>query len=103
MLYEMTNGNELKAFYLNIKMCTKNNPLFLQAILYCYRADNPWRDLIERFGNSRITHTRHIRWSHKGVWQKVFELLTEYADNKYGMIDATIVKAHHHRAGVKNW
>jgi transposase len=79
----------------------KDTRLFVEAVLYRYRAGIAWRDLPERFGDFRVIHTRHTRWSKKGVWQKVFELLSEDADNEYAMIDSTIVRAHQHSAGAK--
>ena len=36
-----------------------------------------------------------------GVWQRVFEVLAQEADNEYAMIDSTIVRAQQHSAGVK--
>jgi len=79
----------------------KDNRLFVEAVLYRYRAGIPWRDLPERFGDFRVVHTRHTRWSEKGVWQSVFEVLAEDADNEYAAIDATIVRAHQHSAGAQ--
>lgn len=79
----------------------KDNRLFVEAVLYRYRAGIPWRDLPERFGNFRIIHTRHMRWSKSGVWQRVFEHLAKDADNEYALIDSTIVRAHQHAAGAK--
>jgi len=79
----------------------KNNRLFVDAVLYRYRAGIPWRDLPARFGDFRVVHTRHSRWSQSGVWQRVFETLAQDADNEYAMIDATIVRAHQHSAGAK--
>ena len=70
-------------------------------MLYRYRAGIPWRDLPARFGDFRVVHTRHSRWSKNGVWQRVFEALAQDADNEYAMIDATIVRAHQHSAGAK--
>jgi hypothetical protein len=35
------------------------------------------------------------------VWQRVFEVLAQEADNEYAMIDSTIVRAHQHSVGVK--
>ena len=35
-----------------------NNRLFVEAVLYRYRAGIPWRDLPERFGDFRVVHTR---------------------------------------------
>ncbi|WP_373277978.1 IS5 family transposase [Rivihabitans pingtungensis] len=79
----------------------KNNRLFVDAVLYRYRAGIPWRDLPARFGDFRVVHTRHSRWSRTGVWQRVFEALAQDADNEYAMIDSTIVRAHQHSAGAK--
>ena len=79
----------------------KDNRLFVEAVLYRYRAGVPWRDLPERFGDFRVVHTRHMRWSKNGVWRRIFEHLAEEADNEYAMIDSTIVRAHQHAAGAK--
>ncbi len=79
----------------------KDNRLFVEAVLYRYRAGLPWRDLPERFGDFRVIHTRHMRWSKSGVWQTLFEQLATEADNEYAMIDSTIVRAHQHAAGAK--
>jgi len=78
----------------------ENNRLFVEAVLYRYRAGIPWRDLPERFGDYRVVHTRFSRWSASGVWEKVFKVLASEADNEYYMIDATIVRAHQHSAGA---
>jgi len=79
----------------------KDNRLFVEAVLYRYRAGIPWRDLPERFGDFRVIHLRHSRWSKTGVWEKVFQLLSQDADNEYAMIDSTIVRAHQHSSGAK--
>jgi len=34
-----------------------------------------------------VIHTRHMRWSKRGVWQRVFEVLAAEADNEYAQID----------------
>src|SRR5215212_2766871 len=71
-----------------------DNRLFVEAVLYRYRAGIPWRDLPGRFG----------RWAKSGVWQRVFEHLASDADDEYAMIDSTIVRAHQHSAGAqKSW
>ncbi len=79
----------------------RDNRLFIEAVLYRYRAGIAWRDLPERFGDFRVIHTRHTRWSKSGVWQRILEHLAEDADNEYAMIDSTIVRAHQHSAGAK--
>ena len=79
----------------------KDNRLFVEAVLYRYRAGIPWRDLPERFGDFRVIHTRFTRWSKSGVWERVFKVLAEDADNEWAMMDSTIVRAHQHSAGAK--
>jgi transposase len=78
-----------------------DNRLFVEAVLYRYRAGIPWRDLPERFGDFRVVHTRFSRWARRGVWARVFQHLAQDADNEYAMIDSTIVRAHQHAAGAR--
>lgn len=85
-----------------VGVTAKDNRLFVEAVLYRYRAGIPWRDLPERFGDFRSVHNRFSRWSKTGVWKRIFQTLTEDADNEYGMIDATIVRSHQHSAGAKH-
>jgi transposase len=68
-----------------------NNRLFVEAVLYRYRAGIPWRDLPDRFGDFRVVHTRFSRWARRGVWKQLFQHLAA---------DATIVRAHQHSAGA---
>ena len=79
----------------------KDNRLFIDAVLYRYRAGIPWRDLPERFGHWKNVHRRHMRWAKAGVWKRIFEKLSADSDNEYAMIDSTIVRAHQHAAGAK--
>ena len=85
----------------DVGVTAKDNRLFVEAVMYRYRAGIPWRDLPELFGDFRVVHTWHMRWSRKGVWERVFKALSEDADNEYAMIDSTIVRAHQHCAGAK--
>lgn len=84
----------------HVGVTAKNNRLFVEAVLYRYRAGIAWRDLPERFGDPIKIHTRFSRWASNGVWQKVFRHLADEADNEYAMIDSTIVRAHQHSAGA---
>ncbi len=70
-----------------------DNRLFVDAVLYRYRAGIPWRDLPERFGDPIKVHTRWSRWAETGVWKKVFDILSAVADNEHAMIDSTIVRS----------
>jgi transposase len=85
----------------HVGVTAKDNRLFVEAVLYRYRAGIPWRDLPERFGDWKAVHTRHTRWAESGVWESVFKALAADADNEYAMIDSTIVRAHQHSAGAR--
>jgi transposase len=85
----------------HVGVTAKDNRLFVEAVIYRYRAGIPWRDLPERFGDPIKIHTRFSRWAKSGVWKKLFEMLASDADNEYAMIDSTIVRAHQHSAGAQ--
>ena len=81
----------------HVGVTAKDNRLFVEAVIYRYRAGVPWRDLPERFGDPIKIHTRFSRWAKSGVWK----MLASDADNEYAMIDSTIVRAHQHSAGAQ--
>ena len=85
----------------HVGVTAADNRLFVEAVLYRYRAGVPWRDLPERFGDWKNVHRRHSRWAKSAVWHRVFLHLAADADNEYAMIDSTIVRAHQHSAGAK--
>src|SRR3954462_13663757 len=78
-----------------------DNRLFVEAVIYRYRAGIPWRDLPERFGQWKNVHRRFSRWAQSGGRERVFQLLAADADNEYAMIDSTVVRAHQHSAGAQ--
>lgn len=84
-----------------VGVTANDNRLFVEAVLYRYRAGIPWRDLPERFGDWKNVHRRCSRWAASGVWEQVFKHLAADADNEYAMIDSTIVRAHQHSAGAQ--
>ena len=74
----------------------KDNRLFVEAVLWIARTGSPWRDLLEEYGHWHKVYVRFNRWSHKGVWDKVFEELSKEGDFEYVMIDGSIVRVHQH-------
>jgi transposase len=74
-----------------------DNRLFVEAVLFRFRAGIPWRDLPERFGAWKIVYQRFNRWAKSGVFERVSKLLASDHDNEYMMIDAT------HRARSPAW
>jgi transposase len=85
----------------HVGVTAADNRLFVEAVLYRYRAGIPWRDLPERFGDWKNVHRRFSRWSKSDVWESIFRHLAADADNEYAMIDSTIVRAHQHSAGAQ--
>jgi transposase len=79
----------------------KDNRLFVDAVVYRYRAGIAWRDLPERFGPWKTVWQRHDRWSKNGVFERIFNMLASDRDNEYMMLDATVVRAHQHSAGAR--
>ena len=78
-----------------------DNRLFVEAVIYRYRAGIAWRDLPVRFGDGKSTHQRFSRWSKSGVFERIFKHLAADPDNEYVMLDTTIVRAHQHSAGAR--
>ena len=79
----------------------KDNRLFVEAVLYRYRAGIPWRDLPARFGDWKIVHQRFSRWAKSGIFERIFNMLASGYDGEYMALDATIVRAHQHSAGAR--
>ena len=84
-----------------VGVTASDNRLFVEAVLYRYRAGIPRRDPPERFGDWKNVHRRFSRWAETGVWERVFQHLAADADNEYAMIDSSIVRAHQHSAGAQ--
>jgi transposase len=83
MLYAMTNGSGSRICCRPgpVGMTAADNRLFVDAVLYRYRAGILWRDWPERLGDWTNVHRRFSRWARSDVWQRVFEHLAEAADN----------------------
>ena len=79
----------------------KDNRLFLEAVLWRVRTGSPWRDLPAAFGKWNSVFTRFRRWARAGVFERVFERLSDEPDFEYALIDGTIVAAHQKASGAK--
>ena len=75
--------------------------LFLEAVLWIVRVGAPWRDLPASFGNWNSAFQRFRRWAKGGVFDRIFQVLSEDADFEYVIIDGTIVRVHQHGAGAR--
>ena len=77
------------------------NREMVNAILWVLRSGAPWRDLPERDPKWKSVHTRFLRWSKRGVWKRVLDVLAADLDDELAMIDASIVRVHQDAAGGK--
>ena len=78
-----------------------NNRLFMEAVLWKARTGSPWRDLPDVFGNWNTIFKRFDYWSKAGVFEAIFEAVSDDPDMEYAMVDATIVPVHRHGHGAK--
>jgi len=60
-----------------------DNRLFVNGCLWVLRSGAHWHDLPKRYGKWKSVHRRLSHWCHKGVWERVFEMLTKDWDNSY--------------------
>ena len=79
----------------------KNNRLFLEAVFWRVRTGSPWRDLPPTFGNWNSQFRRFRRWARTGVFESLFNAMSDDPDLEYALIDGTIVQAHHKASGAK--
>jgi transposase len=74
----------------------------ISGIVHVLQSGCRWKDAPEFYGPHKTLYNRFVRWSAKGIWEKLFEHLAA-AGGPPGvlMIDATHVKAHRSAAGGK--
>ncbi len=78
-----------------------DNRLFVDAILWMAGNAARWRDLPEMFGKWSGVHARFRRWSHAGIWERLFHSMADTPDFEYVLIDSTISKVHVDASGAK--
>ena len=78
-----------------------DNRLFMEALLWRVRTGSPWRDLPSGFGNWNSTFQRFRRWAKRGIFERLFEALSDEPDFEYALIDGTIVTVHQKASGAK--
>lgn len=71
-----------------------DNRTFVNGVLWVLRSGARWSDLPPRYGAYKSVHKRFTRWAAKGVWERVFQVLTRDRSNEYLMIDSSVVRAH---------
>ena len=79
----------------------KDTRLFLEAVLWRTRVGGPWRDLPPGFGAWNSVFRRFRRWAEGGVFQRIFEAVSDDPDFEYVLIDGTIISVHQKASGAK--
>ncbi len=70
-------------------------------MLWVLRLGMRWQDLPERYGKYKSVHKRFTRWAEAGVWDRVFADLLKNGENRYVMIDSSVVRAHQQTASAR--
>jgi len=78
-----------------------DNRRFMEAVLWKARTGSPWRDLPGFFGKWNTVFKRFNDWSVKGVFQLMFQAVSDDPDMEYAIVDAMIVPVHAQGHGAK--
>ena len=60
-----------------------DNRRFINGVLWILRSGARWCDLPLRYGKYKSVHKRFADWAKRGVWERIFALLTKDRDNEY--------------------
>jgi len=85
----------------HVGVTAKDNRMFVNGVLWIFKTGAPWRDLPERYGHWKNVHKRFSRWSKKGIFDRIFRILSEDSDMEFSLMDGTIIKAYQQAAGAK--
>lgn len=75
----------------------------IEAVVWRLRNGTGWRAVPAEFGPWWRAAQLHRRWSRKGAWTRLFEVLREQGHPDLGevFLDGTTVRAHPKAAGAK--
>jgi transposase len=79
----------------------EDNRRFVEGVLWIVRTGAPWRDLPDCFGKWFSVWKRFRRWALSGVFERLFQALSDEPDFEYALIDGTIIRVHRHATGAK--
>ena len=79
----------------------KDSRNFVKGVLLVLRGRAQWKNLPPGYGNWKSIHKRFTHWARAGIREEIFQVLLDDPDNRYVMIDSTIVWSHRQAACSK--
>ena len=74
----------------------------ISGILHVLKTGCRWRDVPAAYGPSTTIYNRFTRWSHRGIWQRMFERMAAAGPVLEELcLDSTHVKAHRSAQNTK--
>jgi transposase len=96
------NWNRLKPVLLSLGLRNIHElRVRMEALLWRLRTGCPWRALPTELGSWSTNFNFFNRWSKRGAWKKLFELLRGEVDDEWNFIDSSAVKAHADAHGAR--
>jgi transposase len=72
----------------------------ISGIIHVLQSGMRWQDCPEEYGPSMAIYNRWHRWSQQGVWQRMFNELSQIVGTHYeNAIDSTAIKVHRSARG----
>ncbi len=81
-----------------VGVTAKENRTFVNSVPWVLRSGARWKDLPPEYGHWKSVHRRFTRWARSGIWERIFQVLLDDPNNRYVMIDSTIVRPHQQAA-----
>jgi transposase len=79
----------------------KDDRRVLSGIIHVLKVGCRWQDCPALYGPSTTVYNRFNRWSHRGIWKRLFAALVEVSPGDMQIIDSTTAKAHRSAGGGK--
>jgi transposase len=80
----------------------KDNRLSLSGIMHVLKVGCRWADCPKAYGPHKTIYNRFARWSERGIWQKIFEVIAAPSEPpKQAALDSSHVKVHRCASGGK--
>ncbi len=73
----------------------------LNGIYWRLRTGSPWADIPERYGPATTCANRFRRWAKIGVWDRIFEAVSQAYDGDLQMVDSSSIRVHQHGGNAK--